>query len=90
MAVVTAMVHSLGDSSSCIDIAGNMIPYFFSEKAHLVSYFLSAPDFPSDDHDQKRPRAQRTWTSLSSLIENEQTLMLICVLARHPIHGLRL
>ena len=60
-----------------------MIPYFFSEKAHLVSYFLSAPDFPSDDHDQKRPRAQRTWTSLSSLIETEQTLMLMCVLARH-------
>ncbi|XWS67769.1 hypothetical protein CRYUN_Cryun04dG0033700 [Craigia yunnanensis] len=82
LAVVTAMVHSLGDNSSCIDIAGNMIPYFFSEKAHLISYFLSAPDFPSDDHDKKRPRAQRTWTSLSSLMETEQTLMLMCVLAR--------
>ncbi|XVE48907.1 hypothetical protein DITRI_Ditri01bG0039400 [Diplodiscus trichospermus] len=82
LAVVTAMVHSLGDSS-CIDIAGNVIPYFFLEKAHLISYFLSAPDFPSDDHDKKRPRAQRTWTSLSSLMETEQTLMLMCVLARH-------
>ncbi|XP_022725660.1 uncharacterized protein LOC111282033 [Durio zibethinus] len=83
LAVVTAMIHSLGDSSSCIDIAGNVIPYFFSEKAHLISYFLSAPDFPSDDHDKKRPRARRTWTSLSSLMETEQTLMLMCVLARH-------
>ncbi|XVF00933.1 hypothetical protein REPUB_Repub04eG0044900 [Reevesia pubescens] len=83
LAVVTAMVHSLGCSSSCTDIVGNVIPYFFSEKAHLISYFLSAPDFPSDDHDKKRPRAQRTWTSLSSLMETEQTLMLMCVLARH-------
>ncbi|KAK6240816.1 hypothetical protein QQP08_007669 [Theobroma cacao] len=83
LAVVTAIVHSLGASSSCIDIAENVIPYFFSEKAHLISYFLSAPEFPSDDHDKKRPRAQRTWTSLSSLKETEQTLMLMCVLARH-------
>ncbi|OMO74466.1 hypothetical protein CCACVL1_16703 [Corchorus capsularis] len=83
LAVVTAMVHSLGDSSSCIDIVENVIPYFFLEKAHLISYFLSAPDFPSDDHDKKRPRAQRTWTSLLSLQETEQTLNLMCVLARH-------
>ncbi|XP_021286367.1 uncharacterized protein LOC110418076, partial [Herrania umbratica] len=83
LAVVTAIVHSLGASSSCIDIVENVIPYFFSEKAHLISYFLSAPEFPSDDHDKKRPRAQRTWTSLSSLKETEQTLILMCVLARH-------
>lgn len=83
LAVVTAMVHSFGDSSSSVDISGNLIPYFFSEKAHIISYFLSAPDFPSDDHNKKRPRAQRTWTSLSSLMETEQTLMLMCLLARH-------
>ncbi|KAG4114227.1 hypothetical protein ERO13_D12G033200v2 [Gossypium hirsutum] len=83
LAVITAMVHSLGDSSLSIDIVANVIPYLFSEKAHLISYFLSAPDFPSDDHDKKRPRAQRTWTSLSKLMETEQTLMLMCVLAQH-------
>ncbi|KAK8501758.1 hypothetical protein V6N12_072895 [Hibiscus sabdariffa] len=83
LAVIAAMVHSLGDSSSSADIVANVIPYLFSEKAHLISYFLSAPDFPSDDHDKKRPRAQRTWTSLSSLMETEQTLMLMCILARH-------
>ncbi|PPS17819.1 hypothetical protein GOBAR_AA02740 [Gossypium barbadense] len=83
LAVITAMVHSLGDSSLSIDIVANVIPYLFSEKAHLISYFLSAPDFPSDDHDKKRPRAQRTWTSLSKLMETEQTLMLMCILAQH-------
>lgn len=83
LAVITAMVHSLGDSSLSIDIVANVIPYLFSDKAHLISYFLSAPDFPSDDHDKKRPRAQRTWTSLSKLMETEQTLMLMCILAQH-------
>lgn len=82
MAVVAAMVHSLGDSF-CTDIADNVIPYFFSEKAFLISYYLSAPDFPSDDHHKKRARAQRTQTSLTSLKETEHTLMLMCVLAKH-------
>lgn len=82
MAVVAAMVHSLGDSF-CTDIADNVIPYFFSEKAFLISYNLSSPDFRSDDHEKKRARAQRTQASLTSLKETEHTLMLMCVLAKH-------
>lgn len=83
LAVITAMVQSLGDGSSCRDILENVIPYLFSEKAYIISYYLSAPDFPSDDHDKKRPRAQRTETSLTALKETEHTVMLMCVLARH-------
>ncbi|XP_061362673.1 uncharacterized protein LOC133306382 isoform X2 [Gastrolobium bilobum] len=83
LAVVTAMVRSLGDSSSGTAIVDNMIPYFFTEKAHLIFYSLNAPDFPSDDHDKKRPRAQRSWVSFATLKETEHTLMLMCELGKH-------
>ncbi|PON83420.1 hypothetical protein TorRG33x02_208350 [Trema orientale] len=83
LAVITAMVQSLGDSPSCRDVLDNVIPYLFSEKVYIISYYLSAPDFPSDDHDKKRPRTQRTETSLTALKETEHTIMLMCVLARH-------
>ncbi|KAJ8767098.1 hypothetical protein K2173_012689 [Erythroxylum novogranatense] len=82
LAVVTAMVHSLENSSSCNEIVDNMIPYLFSEKAHMISFYLSAPDFPSDDQDKKRPRTQRACTSLTSLRETEHTLLLTCRLAK--------
>ncbi|XP_068319401.1 uncharacterized protein [Pyrus communis] len=83
LAVITAMVQSLGDSSSCSDLVENVIPYFFSEKAYMISYYLSAPDFPSNDQDKTRPRAQQRQTSLSDLKETEHTLMLMCMLAKH-------
>ncbi|GMP64164.1 hypothetical protein CsSME_00025565 [Camellia sinensis var. sinensis] len=83
LAVVTAMIQSLGDSSSCADIVDYVIVYFLSEKAYLISYYLSAPEFPSDDCDKKRARSQKIPTSLSALKETEHTLMLICVLAKH-------
>ncbi|XP_042495006.1 uncharacterized protein LOC122074223 [Macadamia integrifolia] len=83
VAVVTAMVYSLGASSSCVDIVDNVILYFFSEKSYLVAYYLNAPDFPSDDHNKKRARTQKTHTSLTVLRETENILMLICVLAKH-------
>ncbi|KAK4786245.1 hypothetical protein SAY86_002934 [Trapa natans] len=82
LAVIAAMIYSLEDSSR-IKVLKNEIPYFFLDKAHLVSYYLSAPDFPSDDQDKKRPRAQRTLNSLTSLKETEHVLMLMCVGARH-------
>ncbi|XP_057456711.1 uncharacterized protein LOC130747712 [Lotus japonicus] len=83
LAVVTAMVQSLGDSSSGTAIVDSMMPYFFSEKAHLIFDSLNAPDFPSDDHDKKRPRAQRSCISFGNLKETEHTLMLMCELAKH-------
>lgn len=83
LAVVTAIIHSLGDTSVCAEIVEKVIVFFFSEKAHLISYYLTAPDFPSNDHDKKRQRIQRRQTSLSSLKETENTLMLMCVLAKH-------
>lgn len=83
LAVVTAMVQSLGDSSSCKAIVDSMIPYFFLENAFLVFNSLNAPDLPTDDPDKKRPRAQRSWMSFANLKETEHTLMLMCELAKH-------
>ncbi|CAB4263695.1 unnamed protein product [Prunus armeniaca] len=59
LAVITDMVQSLRDSSACSDVVENVIPHFFSEKAYMISYYLSAPVFPSDGHDKKRPQAQQ-------------------------------
>ncbi|XP_057965187.1 uncharacterized protein LOC131155793 [Malania oleifera] len=82
LAVVTAVIQSLGESS-CTFIEDSVIPYFFSEKAYLILYYLNAPDFPSDNHNRKRARAQKTHISLTSLKETEHTVMLICALAKH-------
>ncbi|KAI9127540.1 hypothetical protein K1719_000533 [Acacia pycnantha] len=83
LAVVTAMVQSLEDSSSCTAIVDNVIPYFFQENAYLIFSSLNAPDLPSDHRDKKRPRPQRSWMSLANLKETEHTLMLMCELAKH-------
>lgn len=83
LAVFTAIIRSLGESSLCDDVVDNMISLLFSEKAYMIAYHLSAPDFPSDDHDKKRARAQRRQTPLSAFRETEHTLMLISVLAKH-------
>ncbi|CAH8273756.1 unnamed protein product [Arabidopsis lyrata] len=83
LAVVTAMVHSLGSISAGADIVESVISYFFLEKGYMISYYLAAPDFPSDDRDKVRPRSQRTWTSLTYLRETEHTLLLMCALASH-------
>ncbi|KAK4375118.1 hypothetical protein RND71_005795 [Anisodus tanguticus] len=81
LAVVTAIINSLGESS--IVNVEHVVTYFLLEKADLISYYLSAPDFPSDDRDKKRLWALKPHTSLSALRESENTVMLICVLAKH-------
>eukprot|EP00268_Persea_americana_P036026 TRINITY_DN35516_c0_g1_i1.p1 TRINITY_DN35516_c0_g1~~TRINITY_DN35516_c0_g1_i1.p1 ORF type:complete len:2020 (+),score=353.46 TRINITY_DN35516_c0_g1_i1:707-6061(+) len=82
MAIVTAMINSLGEDSFCADFMDSVIRYFFFEKAYLIYYYLSAPEFPIDGH-KKRARSQKSQTSLTVLRETEYTLMFICVLAKH-------
>ncbi|XP_021753127.1 uncharacterized protein LOC110718576 isoform X2 [Chenopodium quinoa] len=83
LAVLTETICSLGETSLRNEVVDNMISYFFSEKAYLIAYHLSAPDIPSVDHDKKRARAQKGKTSLSAFREMEHTLMLLCILAKH-------
>lgn len=82
LAVVTSVIQSLGDSYLDSGVVDYVMTYLFVEKAYLISYYLSAPDFPSNDY-KKRARSLKRRTTLSMLKETEQTLMLICVLARH-------
>ncbi|XP_057518162.1 uncharacterized protein LOC130799071 isoform X1 [Amaranthus tricolor] len=82
LAVLTETICSMGETSLCNEIVDSMISFFVSEKACLIAYHLSAPDFPSDDHDKKRARAQKRQTSLSTFIETEHTLVLLCILAK--------
>lgn len=83
LAIVTAIIHSLGDYSPCIDIVNHEMLYFFLGKGNLFSYYLDTHGFPSDDLDKKRYRAQKIPTSLKALEETEQTLTLMCALAKH-------
>lgn len=83
LAVVTSVIQSLGASSLDSGVVDYVMTHLLVEKAYLVSYYLSSPDFPSDDHDKKRARSLKRQTSLSTLKETEQTLFLICVLARY-------
>ncbi|KAJ8433951.1 hypothetical protein Cgig2_001880 [Carnegiea gigantea] len=83
LAVLTAIMCSLGESSLCADVIENMISFFFSEKTDVIAYHLSAPDIPSDDHDKKRARALKRHASLSALRETEHTLLLVSFLAKH-------
>lgn len=83
LAVVTAIIQSSGDSSSCRNFADCIMDYLFLEKSYIIYYYLSAPHVPSDVNEKKRPRAQKTETTLSSLKETEHTLVLLCVLSKH-------
>ncbi|GAB2267932.1 hypothetical protein Dimus_002908 [Dionaea muscipula] len=83
VAVLTAIICSLGGNPCIIDILDSIVPFFFSEKAYLISYHLSAPDFLADQNDRNRTQFQKRLVSLSGLRETEHTLTLICVLANH-------
>ncbi|XP_077246551.1 nucleoporin (DUF3414) isoform X2 [Tasmannia lanceolata] len=83
LAIIISMINSLRDDSSCGDLVDSAISYFFLEKAYLISYYLSAPEFLTDEHSKKRAQTQNTQTSLTSLRDTEHTLMLICTLAEH-------
>ncbi|KAL6517393.1 hypothetical protein OROMI_033094 [Orobanche minor] len=82
LAVITALIQSLGASSST-SIVDYVMTYILVEKAPLVCYYLSALDFPTEGHENKRARASKSNISLSELREVKSTLALICVLARY-------
>lgn len=82
LAVLTAIIQSLGDSSSA-SVVDYVMACILVEKAPLVFHYLSAPDFPTDGHENKRARALKSNISLSELKETQNTVALFCVLARH-------
>lgn len=81
LALLTAIIQSLGDNSE--SVVDYVMVCILVEKAPSVFYYLSAPDLPSDIHENKRARALKSSTSLGELKEIQNTLALICVLAGH-------
>ncbi|GER50288.1 hypothetical protein STAS_27578 [Striga asiatica] len=82
LSLITAIIQSLGDINST-GIVDHVMTYILVENSSLVSYYLSAPDFPSERRESKRARASKSNISLTELKETRQTLALICVLARY-------
>lgn len=81
LALLTAIIQSLGDNSA--SVVDYVMACILVEKAPSVFYYLSAPDLPTDGHENKRARALKSNTSLGELKETQNTLALICVLAGH-------
>lgn len=81
LAVLTALIQSIGDNSSA-SIVDDVMASVLVEKVPLISYYLSVPDFPTEGHENKRARAFKSNITLSELRETQNTLALICVLAR--------
>lgn len=81
LAVLTAIIQSLGDNSA--SVVDYVMACILVEKAPSVFYYLSAPDLPTNGHENKRARALKSSTSLGELKETQNTLALICVLAGH-------
>ncbi|XP_047333534.1 uncharacterized protein LOC124937067 [Impatiens glandulifera] len=82
LAVITAMIQSLGDSRFCSDTVEYVLANFVLEKVNLISYYLSAPELHYD-HGKTEVRTRKVRTSLHSLRETEYTIALICELSKH-------
>ncbi|XP_042000670.1 uncharacterized protein LOC121750240 isoform X2 [Salvia splendens] len=81
LAVLTSIIHSLGDNSA--SVVDYVMACILIEKAPSVFYYLTAPDLPTNGHENKRARALKSNTSLDELKATQNTLALICVLAEH-------
>lgn len=83
LAVITAVIQSVGFSFSCRNVVDYVMDYFLLEKSYMICHYISAPAALLDLHDKKRTHAQNTQISLSALKETEHTLLLICVLSKY-------
>ncbi|XP_074329282.1 uncharacterized protein LOC141666927 isoform X2 [Apium graveolens] len=83
LAVITAVIQSVGFSFSCRNVVDYVMDYFLLEKSYMICHYLGAPTALLDLHDKKKAHDQNTQTSLSSLKETELTLLLICVLSKY-------
>lgn len=84
LAVVTAMVNSLGENDAGVSVLENALTYFFSEKDYILCA-LYAPNLPTDALGRKRTKHQRPQTSLVALQETEHAVTLMCHLAKNRV-----
>ncbi|XP_073292764.1 uncharacterized protein [Primulina huaijiensis] len=82
LAVLASVIQSLENSSSA-SIVDYVLSSILVDKAPLILLYLSAPDFPFEGHEKKRARASKSTITLHELDETQNTMTLICILARH-------
>ncbi|XP_020587273.1 uncharacterized protein LOC110029360 isoform X2 [Phalaenopsis equestris] len=73
IAIISSICHSLHGDSSVIDIFGRAFNNYFADKSHIISLWLTTPNFLYDV-----PR-----TSLAALQLSEHAFLLICLLGGH-------
>lgn len=81
LAVLASVIQSLENSSA--SIVDYVLSSILVDKTPLILLYLSAPDFPFEAHEKKRARASKSTITLHELEETQNTMTLICVLARH-------
>ncbi|KAJ8512137.1 hypothetical protein OPV22_002571 [Ensete ventricosum] len=83
LAIIISLIQSLGDDISYMDIMVSALRYFFSEKPYMLSFYFSALIRLANDHSKKRAQTHKFQISLTALKLMENSLMLLCVLARY-------
>lgn len=84
LAVVTAMVNSLGENDAGALVLDNALTYFYSEKDYILCALYS-PDLPANALGRKRTKHQRPQTSLVALQETGHAITLMCHLAKNQV-----
>ncbi|CAL9124572.1 unnamed protein product [Musa textilis] len=83
LAIIISLIQSLGDDISYMDIMVSALRYFFSEKPYMLSFYFSALNRLANDRSKKRAQTHKFQISLTALKLMENSLMLLCVLARY-------
>jgi nuclear pore complex protein Nup188 len=79
IAIITSLIHFVSNNSCYSDIVDEAV-LFLSEKAEVMSYYLSAPEVPINE--KKRPRPNNSRITLDALTLTEQCLFFVYTLSR--------
>ncbi|WOL09689.1 hypothetical protein Cni_G18442 [Canna indica] len=89
LAIIIAVIQSLGNDTRCGDLVISVLHYFFSEKSYMLPFYFSAVNCLANDHNKKRTQDNNVQISLPALKLSEHTLMLLCTLARYQALWIR-
>lgn len=82
IAIITSLIHFASNDSCYSDIVEEAV-LFLTEKAEVMSYYLSAPELPINDKKRLRPNNSRT--TLDALTLTEQCLFFAYTLLRYKV-----
>lgn len=82
VAIITSVIHFASSDSCYSDIVEEAV-LFLTEKAEVMSYYLSAPELPINDN--KRPRPNNSRITLDALTLTKQCLSFVYTLSRYKV-----